>query len=144
MSHMLSEVLNRDDVKSRIIKDAAFFDAFMGVAIGLYFSRNDRFYTFHELVVERMSFNEKITVLEKIPYEKKYKSQGCFKTIRTIQRLRNIIAHEYYFHDDKKLRKGPWKELLSNWPETYTKEFKRAKLQIERLTRTGEFLKGGR
>ena len=142
MSKIIAETLNRDDVKSKIIKDAAFLDAFMGVAVGLYFVSNDRRFSFYELVVEKLSFNQKLEILEKIPYRKKYKSYECFKTIRLIQQLRNAIAHEYFFHEgQKKLTNKPWHYLLLDWPKTYASEVNKTRRQLERLTGTNEFLK---
>ncbi len=59
----ITEVLNRDDVRSRVMKDAAFFDAFIGFAIGIYFSTPERAPDFYNLILERLSLEERIRVL---------------------------------------------------------------------------------
>ena len=51
----LEKLLDRDDVRSRILKDGAFFDTFMGIMIGMYFTTKDRFWDFHELITDRLS-----------------------------------------------------------------------------------------
>ena len=70
----IAEVLNRDDVCSTVMRDGAFFEAFLGFAIGLYFTSSERVGEFHGLIVSRLTFDEKIRVLEKLPFKKKYKS----------------------------------------------------------------------
>jgi hypothetical protein len=78
----LEKLLDRDDVRSRILKDGAFFDTFMGIMIGMYFTTKDRFWDFHELITDRLSFDEKARVLEKLNLKKSYKSAASMPVIR--------------------------------------------------------------
>ena len=43
---LVAETLNRDEVRSRVMRDGAFFDAFIGIAIGMYFTNEERFQEF--------------------------------------------------------------------------------------------------
>ena len=104
------------------MKDGAFFDSFIGVAIGIYFTTHERFLHFHELIVDRLNFEEKIRVLEKLPYNKPYKSIQALPVVRQVQQARNLIAHEYYIdHRHKKLQKAGWLKLFEDYPKSYTK-----------------------
>jgi hypothetical protein len=40
---VIADALNKDEVRSRIMKDGAFFDTFLGITLGLYFTSHDRF-----------------------------------------------------------------------------------------------------
>ena len=93
------ETLNRDDVRGRILKDAAIIDGEMSVAIAFYFTTNQRLDPFLELVVDRLGFNDKIAILERIPYRKKYLALKSLAHIRQLQQARNRIAHDRYLHD---------------------------------------------
>jgi len=137
----IAEVLNRDEVRSRVMKDGAFFDTFIGVAIGMYFSTHERFTEFHELIVERLTFEERIRVLEKLPYKKPYKSISALPVIRQVQQARNLIAHEYYIdHRHRKLQRASWLELFSDYPASYKKPVMLARQRLLRLSGTKEFM----
>lgn len=138
----LSELLNRDDVRSKIIKDAAFFDQFMTIMIGMYFCSSERTIEFYMLIGDRLSFNDKVTILNKIQYEKKYKSLECLNTLKKVQRLRNLLAHNHYIlHFDKIFRDKELIEFVSGYPESYDKAVTLARYQLRRLASTKEFLK---
>ena len=137
----IAEVLNRDDVRSRVLKDGAFFDAFMGVTIGMYFTTRDRFREFHELIIDRLSFDERLRVLERLPLKKSYKSAAALPVIRKVQQARNFIAHEYHvFHEHPKLAKAGWLDLFVDYPNSYVKSVQLAHQRLLRLTGTKEFL----
>lgn len=137
----IAETLNRDEVRSRVMKDGAFFDTFIGIAIGMYFTTQERFPKFYELIIERLNFDEKIRALERLPYRKPYKSALALPVIRQVQQARNFIAHEWYAHQDHhKLRKANWLSLFSNYPASYTEPVKLARQRLLRLSGTKEFL----
>lgn len=137
----IAEVLNRDVVRSIVMKDAAFFDAFLGVAIGMYFTSSERVWEFHELIVDRLTFEEKIRTLEKLPFKKPYKSVAALPVIRQVQQARNLIAHEYFISDETpKLKRAQWLTLFTDYPTSYKKPVALARQRILRLTGTKEFL----
>lgn len=137
----ISKVLNLDEVRSRVLKDGAFFDAFIGVTIGMYFTPSSRFREFHDLVIERLSFDERLRVLEKLPLKKSYKSAAALPVIRKVQQARNFIAHEYHVFDKHpKLAKAGWLDLFSDYPTSYVKSVQLARKRLLQLTGTKEFL----
>ncbi|MBN8947901.1 MAG: hypothetical protein J0I74_12390 [Rhodanobacter sp.] len=140
-SSAIAELLNRDDVRGRIIKDAAIIESEMGVVIAFYFTTNKRFGPFYDLIIDRLGFNDKIAILEKIPYSKRYVSLKSFAHVRQLQQVRNYVAHNYYIqHTDKKVASASWKPLFSNYPKSYDSAIQAARRGIGRLTRTNEFL----
>lgn len=137
----IAEILNRDDVRGRIIKDAAVIESEMGIVIAFYFTTNKRFGPFYDLIIDRLGFNDKIAILEKIPYSKRYISLKSLTHVRHLQQARNYVAHNYYIqHTDKKVASAPWKPLFSNYPKSYDSAVQAARRGIGRLTRTNEFL----
>lgn len=137
----LAQVLNRDDVRSQVMKDGAFFDAFLGVTIAIYFTKQERLHEFHQLIIERLNFDEKIRVLEKLKYKKVYKSIEAFPVIREVQQIRNLLAHEYYIHHaHKKLHGAKWAYLFADYPKSYLKPVQTARQRLARLAGTKEFM----
>ena len=140
-SSELADLLNRDDVRGRIIKDAAVIESEMGIVIAFYFTTNKRFGPFYELVIDRLGFNDKIAILEKIPYSKRYLSLKSLSNIRQLQQVRNYVAHKHYIHhSDKKIGSASWKPLFANYPKSYDSAVQAARRGITRLIRTNEFL----
>lgn len=137
----IAEVLNRDDVRSRVMKDGAYFDVFLGIAIGMYFTSDDRFSAFHELIIDRLSFDEKLRAIEKLPLKKSYKSIAALPVIRHIQKVRNLVAHEWHIHDrDRRIINANWLYLFSDYPVSYDTPIKLARSRLWRLSATKEFL----
>src|SRR3954469_18257112 len=113
------KVLNRDDVRGRIVRDAAVLDDEMGLAIAFYFTTNERIDTFMDLVVGRLGFNDKLSILERLPYRKKYLALRSLTHIRQLQQARNRLAHDQYLHDrDEKLASASWLKLFEDYPIT--------------------------
>jgi len=137
----LAKLLNRDDVRGRIIRDAAVIDLEMGVAICIYFTTNQRFDSFHELMVDKLGFNQKLEILEKIPYQKRYLSLKSLSHIRHLQQIRNYLAHRHCVHqDDRKFVSAAWKQLFSDYPKSYDAAVHAARRSIGRLINTNEFM----
>ena len=140
-SSALAKLLNRDDVRGRIIRDTSILDVEMGIAICFYFTTDQRWRAFHELIVDRLGFNDKIAILEKIPYRKKYLSLKSLTHVRHLQQVRNYVAHEHYVHQsDKKFVSAAWKPLFSNYPKSYDSAVHSARRGIGRIIGTNEFL----
>lgn len=136
----LAKLLNSDEVRSRVMKDGAYFDFSAGVMIAMYFTKA-RMHELHNLVIDRLSFDQKMRVLEKLPYKKQYKSIEAMPVIRQVQQVRNLLAHEYYIHESHhKLQGAPWLPLFDNYPDSYEEPVKRARMRLHRLSGSKEFL----
>ena len=137
----LFELLNKDEVRGKIIRDAARLEDTMGLAITFYFTTNKRYLEFEELVLNRLGFEAKISILEKIPYKKRYKSLDHLAVVRHVQRVRNIVAHDWHVSDfPKKLKSEGWAYLFKQWPESYDAAVKKADNALGRIINTNEFL----
>ena len=141
-SKKIADLLNQDDVRSGVLRDAAFFDYFVMLVIGMYFCPRDRASEFIVNVGDRLSFNDKISILKKLELDKPYKSLGCITTLKKVQRLRNILAHEHYIsHGHKAFNDNSITKWLADYPITYNQDIQKAKMQLRRLANTKEFLK---
>ena len=136
----IASLLSNDEVRGRIIGDAAFFDLLLMIVIGLYFTPDDRIMQFYDLIGERLSFNDKIEILKRIDFKKRYKSLECISTLQRVKRLRNLVAHKHFVpQDDKLLLDNELVKMLSDYPESYEREVKLAKQRLHRLANTKEF-----
>lgn len=137
----LYDLLNKDEVRGKIIRDAARLEDTMGLAITFYFTTNKRYSVFEELVLNRLGFEAKVSILEKIPYKKKYKSLDHLSVIRHLQRVRNIVAHDWHVSDyPKKMKSESWSYLFEDWPVSYEKAVKKADSALGRILNTNELL----
>lgn len=135
------ELLDRDDVRGRILRDTALIEDEMGIAIEFYFTTNERYKPFEELILPRLGFNDRISVLERIPYRKKYLSLKSLVTIRQLQQVRNLVAHMSWIHEnDRKLQNGSWLHLFSDYPKSYESAVKKASIGLGRLIGSNEFI----
>jgi hypothetical protein len=136
----LAKLLNSDEVRARVMKDGAFFDAFAGVMIAIYFTKA-RSRELHELIIDRLTFDQKMRVLERLPYKKQYKSIEAMPVIRQVQQVRNLLAHEYYIDQrHNKLVGASWLHLFDNYPQSYDRPVKLARMRLLRLSGSREFL----
>ncbi|WP_293007902.1 hypothetical protein [Nitrosomonas sp.] len=96
----------------------------------------------HELIIDRLSFDQRMRVLEKLPYKKQYKAIEAMPVIRQLQQVRNLLAHEYNIHHrHKKLSTANWLYLFDDYPNSYEKPVKLAKRRLDRLFGSREFVK---
>ena len=134
------ELLNSDDVRSKIIANASYFDTYLGVSLSMYFSPNKRSRLLHESIIDGLSFGKKLQILSNIPFKKQYKSLDCIPTMKRLQRLRNHVAHSYFtIHFDKIFKDTDSLSLLKNYPMEYDNAINTAKHQLWRLSRVKEF-----
>lgn len=137
----LLKLLNENDVRGTVIRDAAALEDALGLALTFYFTTNQRYQSFEELVLPRLGLNDKLTILEKLPYRKQYKSLEAFKLIRHLQRVRNILAHRSHISDyPKEIKSEEWAYLFVDWPVTYSRVVGNAHRYLSRLINSNEFL----
>jgi hypothetical protein len=130
----LFEILNQDEVRGRVVRDAAALEDSLSLALTFYFTTNQRYESFEEPLLPRLSLNDKVGILERLPYRRQYKSLGAFKLIRQLQRVRNILAHRSYVSDyPKELKADDWCYLFENWPSTYDRVVGTAHRYLSRL-----------
>lgn len=141
LAKKVAELLDRDDVRGRILRDAATIEDEMGIAIEFYFTTNKRYEPFEELILPRLGFNDRISVLERLPYRKKYLSLTSLVTIRQLQQVRNLVAHMPWIHaNDSKLKNASWLGLFSDYPRSYNTAIKKASHGLGRLINSNEFI----
>ena len=137
----LADLLGEDEVRGRIIKDAAFMDFLLMIIVGMYFTPQERSIQFYELIGDRLSFNDKIEVFRRINFKRRYKSLECIKTIQKLRRLRNAVAHQHFVTPhDKLFLDNELKKMLEDWPQSYEREVKLAIQRLYRIGNTKEFL----
>lgn len=137
----LFELLNKDEIRGKIIRDAANLEDTMGLALTFYFTTNKRYLEFEELILNRLGFEAKVSILEKLPYKKRYKSLEYLPIIRHIQRVRNIVAHDWHVSDyPRKLKSESWAYLFEQWPISYETAVKKADTALGRIINTNEFV----
>ena len=138
----IEKLLRSDEVAGRIIRDAAMLESFLGTLLEIYFAKKDKSLEFGELVMERMSFAERIDILRRLKLKKRYKSLECVKTLDRIRKLRNVVAHTFYVDDSELERLLIDKEierLLVDYPAAYRREVGLTKKRIISLAAAKDF-----
>jgi len=133
----LGNLLSSDEVAGRIIRDVAELEWELDLMLTRYFTAQDFFEDFGEIILSRFSFQQKIEILGKMSLPKRMKSQpNVVKSLNKFRKLRNILAHKAYvsdrdlnsIYDDNEIM-----SFLSGYPESYLKEFRATKNRINRL-----------
>ena len=133
----LGSLLNSDDVAGRIIRDVATLEWELDLMLTRYFTAQDRFYEFWEIILARFSFQQKIEILHKMSFPARMKSQpNAVKSLNKFRKLRNIMAHNAFISDkelDAIYHDNEIMAFLSDYPKSYLKEFRANKNRINRL-----------
>lgn len=137
--YQLAQLLNDSKVRGEIIKSLTFVEWQMDSLIECYFTRDARREAFSELIIDRLNFNSKISVIEKLPFKKRYKSMEAFRTIRHLQQLRNVVAHARHFSGwEEKIQNPKWAYLMEDYPKSFKNAVVTSRLAIGKLTNTKE------
>lgn len=137
----LADYLNLPEVRGELMKDLAFIEWDMDMLLMFYFSTNQRHDPFYELVIPRLGFNDKLSIIESIPFKKRYKSLESLKLIRQLQQARNLAAHgRHLTANDKKIKNANWGKLFENYPNNYKKSVQKIRASISKLINTKEVI----
>jgi len=133
----LLRLLSSDEVAGRIIRDVATLEWELDLMLTRYFTAQERFEEFHEIILNRFSFQQKIDILNKMSFPARMKSQpNAVKSLMKFKKLRNILAHNSYISDrelETIYSDNEIMEILSGYPKSYLKEFRANKTRINRL-----------
>lgn len=133
----LGKLLMSDEVAGRIIRDVAELEWGLDLMLTGYFTAQERFTEFSEIILARFSFQQKIDVLNKMTFPARMKSQpNAVKSLNKFKKLRNILAHSAYISDeelDSIYSDNEIMAILSDYPGTYLKEFRANKNRLNRL-----------
>jgi hypothetical protein len=133
----LGKLLMSDEVAGRIIRDVAELEWGLDLMLTRYFTAQERFTEFSEIILARFSFQQKIDVLNKMTFPARMKSQpNAVKSLNKFKKLRNILAHSAYISDeelDSIYSDNEIMAILSDYPGTYLKEFRANKNRLNRL-----------
>jgi len=133
----LSNLLSSDEIAGRIIRDVATLEWELDLMLTRYFTAQDRFNEFCEIILARFSFQQKIEILRKMSFPARMKSQpNAVKSLDKFRKLRNIMAHNAYISDkelDAIYHDNEIMTFLSDFPKSYLKEFRANKNRINRL-----------
>lgn len=133
----LRRLLSSDEVAGRIIRDVATLEWQLDLMLTRYFTAQERFSEFGEIILSRFSFQQKIDILKKMSFPTRMKSHpNAVKSLDKFRKLRNILAHNAFIFD-KELKSiysdNELMAILSDYPKSYLKEFRANKTRINRL-----------
>ena len=133
----LGKLLMSDEVAGRIIRDVAELEWGLDLMLTRYFTAQERFAEFSEIILARFSFQQKIDVLNKMTFPVRMKSQpNAVTSLNKFKKLRNILAHSAYISDeelDSIYSDNEIMAILSDYPGTYLKEFRANNNRLNRL-----------
>ena len=133
----LKILLMSDEVVGRIIRDVAEIEWELDLMLTRYFTAQERFNEFSDLILARFSFQQKIDLLNKMSFPARMKSQpNAVKSLNKFKKLRNILAHSPYISDEELntiYTDNEIMSIISSYPDSYLKELRANKNRINRL-----------
>lgn len=133
--------LNYDEIAGRSIRLCAIFEDRLNDVLAEYFALSERLGDFHEHILERMSLVRKLDLLQKLDFGRSSKSQKNFvASLKSLQKLRNVMAHNYSIHKQDELSKLYSDQNIRKWVLNYPKSFSDEKRNMEvRTTKLWKF-----
>lgn len=130
-------LISSDEVAGRIIRDTAELEWYVELVLTRYFAAQDRFNEFIDVIIDRMSFFQKIEILRRMKLPAKMKSQpNAVSSLEKLRKIRNILAHSAFISNeeiDKLYRDNELMKILSNYPQSYKRELAATKNRLNRL-----------
>ncbi len=132
----LAAFLSRDDVIARVVRRFGELEWLLNLLLTRYFTAQDRFWEFADLIVDRLSVSEKIEIVRAMRFHRPLKSQAnLVRSLEKLRKLRNALAHGdslrcdrlHRLHSDNEIMK-----LLSGWPGLYDREIVANKNRMNR------------
>ena len=133
----LKLLISSDEVAGKIIRDAAELEWYVELVLTRYFTAQDRFNEFMDVIIDRMSFFQKIDILRRMKLPTKMKSQpNAVASLEKLRKIRNILAHSAFISDeeiDKLYSDNEVMKILGNYPKSYRSELLATKNRLNRL-----------
>jgi hypothetical protein len=138
------EALLSESSKGVIIYEVAFLDFLIAEVLTEYFCSMSRQSAFADLIIPRLSFDEKIGVLHGMPLQGTAVEMRdrIVARLRPMQRLRNVAAHAAGLMPDEvdKLYSDQAKrDLLANFPTEFRKAAKEVEQDFHQLKKDAAF-----
>lgn len=122
------------EIHREILRDAQRFSDLLLLVISIYYTPRERVHEFVSAFENRLSFNDRMELFRKLPFDPKPKSFDCIKTIKAVQRVRNYIAHPNMITGKKTLDSASEIAFLfSDFPKSYREAVKKANRQIYKI-----------
>lgn len=122
-------LLQSNDFAGHIIRWVAIFESRLDLLLSSYFvpwGDGHLPLQFHELVLSRLAFHEKIQILRGIKFRRAMKSQkNIVDTLDRLRRLRNALAHSSHMPEEeiRKLRSDKWiVQFVEGYPASVGRE----------------------
>jgi hypothetical protein len=127
--------INSDEFAGRVIRLCAVFEDRLNNLLAEYFVLEKRYGLFHEHFLERMSLIQKLDMLERLDFGKGSRSRANFvSTLKSLRKLRNVMAHNYSVHNEDELRKLYTDEHIRRWVLNYPRAISDEKRNMESRT----------
>jgi hypothetical protein len=98
----IRERLQEPSFVARILQIAALMEEELDFALSLYFCGPGRHFEFMDLLLSRMNYESKVQLLERIEVRRTLRSKAlALEGIRTVQKVRNLVAHPAGATNDK-------------------------------------------
>ena len=124
--------VSSDELAGRVIRLCAIFEDRLNNVLAEYFVLHDRWSEFHEHFLERMSLIQKLDMLQQLDFGSGSRSRTNFvSTLKSLRKLRNVMAHSYSVHDSKDLAKLYSDQHIRKWVLNYPRSLSDEKRNME-------------
>jgi len=133
----LHNLLSDAAVIGDILQTAIHLEFDLDMALIDFFATRARREAFEELILDELTFHQKIEIFRQLPVNKGLKSYRlALATLSRIKRLRNYVAHGFGLRERDLERLVRDKELLAmfeDYPRSLNKEYKLARMRLYAL-----------
>ena len=130
-------LLSSEELTVRVIKDFAELEWNHDLLITRYFTAQERYDEFFDIIVGNMNFNQKIEIFSKMSLPKKWVSRdNAVRSLKKLRKLRNLLAHSFELTDEDIHVIASDNELariLINYPKSYNREIINIKIRLRKI-----------
>lgn len=135
--HFTWSQLHRSDIAGDVLRFALFVESSVDDVLIDYFVPGDRRGPFEDLLLQQLSFYQKLEIFSKLPLQRPLRShQNLCALFASTRRLRNYVAHSYRYDEPaiRKLANDPYVlRFLRDYPASRGQQYRLVHRQLAAL-----------
>ena len=130
-------LLASEELVVRVIKDFAELEWNLDLLLTRYFTAQERYDEFFDIIVGSLNFNQKIEIFAKMSLPQKgLSTNNAARSLKKLRKLRNLLAHTYEWTQGEIQKISTDNELariLANYPKSYDSEIINTKIRLRKI-----------
>jgi hypothetical protein len=122
----LIDLLTSKELVVQVVKDFAELEWNLDIILTRYFTAQERYDEFFDIIVGSLTFNQKMEIFTKMTLPKRWVSRDkAVHSLKKLRKLRNLLAHSFEITSDDIHTIASDNELsriLTDYPKSYNRE----------------------